>query len=357
MGMNTQQQLRYWGIAAVVFLLFMWVMGQAILPFLLGAAIAYFLDPVADWMERHGISRLAATALITAGVVLLFAAILFFAIPLVAGQIRDLASEVPDYISTLQTFLSQRFPGFLEEGSIIRRGLVSMQDTIKNGGVAVAEGILNSSLVLIDIVIILVVAPVVSFYMLLDWDRMTARVDDLIPREHLETVRDLAGKVDKVLSGFVRGQLSVCAVLGIFYAVALALVGLKFGVFVGLFAGLVSFIPFVGSITGGILSIGLAVVQFWNDPIWIAAVAIIFVVGQFFEGNVLTPNMVGGSIGLHPVWLMFALSAFGSLFGFPGLLVAVPTAAVLGVLLRFAIDEYKKGRLYQGTVQRPDAAE
>ncbi len=357
MGLNRQQQILYWGIAAIAFFALMWVLGQSLLPFLLGAAIAYFLDPVADWLENHGFSRLIATGIITVGVVLFFALFLFMVLPLLANQLSDLITEVPKYISNLQMFLTDRFPDLLEEGSSIRKGLASMQDTIRNGGISLVEGILSSSLVLIDILLILVVAPVVSFYLLLDWDKMIARIDDLIPREHLETVRSLAKKVDSVLSGFVRGQLSVCAVLGTFYAAALLIVGLKFGIFVGLFAGLISFIPFVGSITGGILSIGLAVVQFWNDPIWILVVAGIFAVGQFFEGNVLTPNMVGGSIGLHPVWLMFSLSAFGTLFGFPGLLIAVPTAAVLGVLLRFGIDEYRKGRLYKGPQTGQDAAE
>lgn len=357
MGLNTQQQMRYWGIAALAFLAFMWVMGQALLPFLMGAAIAYFLDPVADWLEEHGFSRLIATGMITAGVVIFFALVLLLILPLLADQLRALVIEVPSYVTGLQAYLTERFPEFLEEGSTLRKGLSSVEDALKQGGLALVEGILSSSLVLIDMVIILVVAPVVSFYLLLDWDKMIERIDALIPREHLETVRGLASKADKVLSGFVRGQLSVCAILGLFYSVALVIVGLKFGVFVGMFAGLISFIPFVGSITGGILSIGLAVVQFWNDPIWILAVAAIFAFGQFVEGNVLTPNMVGGSIGLHPVWLMFSLSAFGSLFGFAGLLVAVPTAAVIGVLLRFGIEEYRKGRLYRGPQMREDAAE
>ncbi|MEO0911902.1 MAG: AI-2E family transporter, partial [Pseudomonadota bacterium] len=230
MGLSTQQQVRYWGLAAVAFLAFMWVMGQALLPFLLGAAIAYFLDPLADWLEEHGFSRLVATGLITAGVVVFFATVLFFVLPLLADQLRALVTEVPSYVARFQAFLTERFPGLLEEGSSLRRGLASMEDTLKQGGIALVEGILSSSLVLIDFVIILVVAPVVSFYMLLDWDKMIARIDELIPREHVETVRTLARRSDHVLSGFVRGQLSVCAVLGAFYAFALVLVGLKFGV-------------------------------------------------------------------------------------------------------------------------------
>lgn len=356
MGLRPQQQFLYWGIAGTLFLLTLWALGQALLPFLLGAAIAYFLDPVADWLENHGFSRLAATGLITACVVLFIAGVLFFLLPALTDQLRQLISEAPGYVLNFKGFLDARFPELFGTDSLVSQGLASMGDTLRQNGLVLVEGILSSSLVVIDLVILLVVSPVVSFYLLLDWDKMIARIDDLIPREHLETVRRLARQVDMVLSGFVRGQLSVCAVLGTFYAVALVLVGLQFGVFVGLFAGLISFIPFVGSITGGVLSIGLAVVQFWNDPIWILAVAAIFVIGQFVEGNVLTPNMVGGSIGLHPVWLMFALSAFGSLFGFTGMLIAVPAAAVIGVLLRFGVLEYKRGRLYQGPPPKEDQA-
>ncbi|MEM9430344.1 MAG: AI-2E family transporter, partial [Pseudomonadota bacterium] len=332
MGLSTQEQVRYWGLATLVLFAFIWLLGDTLLPFLMGAAIAYLLDPVADWLENHGFSRLVATALITFLVVVVFAIILLLMAPVIRDQLSGLVGAVPGYIANLQAFLAER--GLLEEGSVLREGLVSMQDRLQSAGLALVEGVLSSSLVLLDAVLILVVAPVVSFYMLLDWDRMIARVDDLIPREHLTTVRRLAGEIDLVLAGFVRGQLSVCVVLGLFYALALVGVGLQFGVFVGIFAGLISFIPFVGSITGGVLSIGLAIVQFWSDPIWILVVAAIFVFGQVVEGNVLTPYMVGGSVGLHPVMLMFALTAFGAIFGFPGLLIAVPAAASIGVLAR-----------------------
>jgi predicted PurR-regulated permease PerM len=163
-------------------------------------------------------------------------------------------------------------------------------------------------------------------------------------------------ELDRVLAGFVRGQLSVCAILGAFYAVALSLIGLQFGLLIGAFAGLISFIPFVGSILGGVLSLAVAVAQFWDQPQMIAAVAAVFVAGQAAEGNFLTPKLVGGQVGLHPVWLMFALSAFGSLFGFVGLLIAVPAAAGIGVISRFLIERYKAGRLYLGSAEWQEQA-
>jgi predicted PurR-regulated permease PerM len=190
----------------------------------------------------------------------------------------------------------------------------------------------------------------VAFYLLLDWDHMIARVDAMLPRDHAPVVRRLAGEIDQVMAGFVRGQLSVCLLLGSFYSAALMLAGLQFGLVVGAVAGAITFIPYIGSLIGGILAIGLALFQFWGDWLSIALVAAIFAVGQFVEGNILTPRLVGKSVGLHPVWLLFALSAFGTVFGFVGLLVAVPVAAAMGVLTRFAISRYQDSLLYRGTI-------
>jgi predicted PurR-regulated permease PerM len=177
---------------------------------------------------------------------------------------------------------------------------------------------------------------------------MVARIDHLLPRDHAPIIRRLAGEIDAALASFVRGMGTVCLILGSFYAVALMLVGLQFGLVVGALAGLLTFIPYVGAIFGGALALGLALFQFWGDWLSIALVAAIFVSGQVIEGNFLTPRLVGSSVGLHPVWLIFALSAFGTLFGFVGMLVAVPVAAALGVIARFAVAEYQKGRLYRG---------
>ena len=196
-----------------------------------------------------------------------------------------------------------------------------------------------------------------AFYLLLDWDNMVARIDSLVPRDHAPVVRQLAGEIDRVLAAFVRGQLSVCLVLGSYYAMALMLAGLQFGLIVGAIAGAITFIPYVGALVGGILAIGLALFQFWGDWLSIGVVAAIFAAGQFLEGNVLTPKLVGKSVGLHPVWLLLALSAFGSVFGFVGMLVAVPIAASMGVLTRFAVGQYQRSLLYRGLDRDEDADE
>jgi predicted PurR-regulated permease PerM len=205
----------------------------------------------------------------------------------------------------------------------------------------------------------MVVTPVVAFYLIYDWKRMIGALDTWIPRPHYDTVRALARDVDDAIAGFVRGQSGVCLILGSFYAMALTLVGLNFGFLIGLVSGLISFIPYVGSLTGLVIGATVAIAQFWPDYASILIVIAIFLLGQFLEGYVLAPKLVGESVGLHPVWLMFALFAFGYLFGFVGLLVAVPLAAAVGVLSRFALRQYLSSPLYTGVPAieaAPDAA-
>jgi len=198
------------------------------------------------------------------------------------------------------------------------------------------------------VVVLVVIVPVVPVYLLLDWDRMIARIDELLPRDHAPTIRKLGRDIDNVLASFVRGMGTVCLILGTYYAVALMAVGLQFGLVVGFIAGLVTFIPYLGALIGGTLAIGLALFQFWGDWASIGLVAGIFALGLVPDGNFLTPKLVGSAVGLHPVWLLLALSVFGALFGFVGMLVAVPVAAALGVLARFATSQYLSSRLYTG---------
>jgi predicted PurR-regulated permease PerM len=209
---------------------------------------------------------------------------------------------------------------------------------------------------LVNILSLMVVTPIVAFYLLADWDKLVAKVDSWLPLDHAGAIRAIFIDINTAMAGFIRGQGTVCLLLGLFYALALTVAGLKFGLVIGLGAGLLSFIPYVGALVGGALAIGLALFQFWGAWGWIAAVALVFAIGQFLEGNVLTPKLVGKSVGLHPVWLIFALSTFGTLFGFTGLLVAVPVAAALGVLTRFGIAQYQASLLFKGTEDQPARA-
>ncbi|NHM21088.1 AI-2E family transporter [Tritonibacter mobilis] len=369
MALPARKQLKYWGLAAVIFAVIMWALGNVLMPFILGGAIAYIIDPLADRLERAGLSREGATAVITVGAVLIFLIMLLLIVPALINQMIDLVQTLPQAMSNLRSFAQEHFPSLFEDNSQVREALAGLWKIVQDKSVTLLQTFVGSAMSLLNIVVLLVIVPVVAVYLLVDWDRMVARIDDLLPRDHAPVVRHLAREIDRVLSSFIRGMGMVCVILGSYYAVALMLVGLNFGLAVGFVAGLVTFIPYLGAIIGGVLAIGLALFQFWGamegadgemirqgtDWLRIALVAGIFVIGQMVEGNFLTPKLVGNSVGLHPVWLLLALSVFGALFGFVGMLIAVPVAAVIGVVARFAVDQYLHSRLYQGLSHR-DAA-
>ena len=348
-----RRQILFWLGAAVTLILFLYVFSAILLPFLAGMILAYFLDPIADWLERRGLSRLAATIFILVMFVIVLVLALMLIIPVLATQLADFISRLPDYLSRLQALITSFDPEWLSDTlgvdpASLRDGLNSLVTQGVGFLSTLFVSIWSSGKTLIDLAGLFIITPVVAFYMLLDWDKMVNTVDGWIPRDRLATVRGIARDIDTAVAGFVRGQGTLCLILGILYAIGLTAVGLNFGLLIGLFAGLVSFIPYIGSLLGLVLSVGVAIVQFWPDWHWVVVVAAIFFGGQFIEGNILQPNLVGKSVGLHPVWLMFALFAFGALFGFAGLLVAVPAAAAVGVLVRFALSRYLASPLYRG---------
>jgi len=351
MALPIRDQMKYWGVAFGVILVILWFMGDVLLPFVLGSAIAYFLDPVADRLERMGLSRTMATAAITVVAILIFVIMALLVIPTLVSQALNLFAIAPDLTKRLSAFLTERFPSILEDGSTLRNSITSLGTLVQQRGGELLNTALSSAAGIINIIMLFVIVPVVAVYMLLDWDRMVAHVDSLLPRDHAQVIRRLAADIDKTLASFIRGMGTVCLVLGTYYAIALMLVGLQFGLVVGFIAGLVTFIPYLGALIGGALALGLALFQFWGDWVSIGLVAGIFVIGQVIEGNVLTPKLVGNSVGLHPVWLILSLSVFGTLFGFVGMLVAVPVAASLGVIARFAVEQYQLSLLYRGTQQ------
>ncbi|WP_170450790.1 AI-2E family transporter [Ruegeria arenilitoris] len=348
MALPVRDQFRYWGIAAAIFILLLWLLGEVLLPFVIGGAVAYFLDPVADRLENMGLSRAAATAIITVFSILAFALMILMVVPALITQLIDLVDVLPSLFQEMRAFVERQFPSLLDRESNTHQFLLSMGDTLKGKTGDILETVMASVGSAVNIVVLLVIVPVVAVYLLLDWDRMIARINDLLPRDHAPTIRKLAADIDAVLASFVRGMGTVCLILGTYYAVALMIVGLQFGLVVGFIAGLVTFIPYLGALIGGTLAIGLAMFQFWGDWASIGLVAGIFAIGQVVEGNFLTPKLVGDSVGLHPVWLLLALSVFGALFGFVGMLIAVPVAAALGVLARFGTSQYLTSRLYTG---------
>jgi predicted PurR-regulated permease PerM len=351
--MMPTRQMVFWALAVAAFALLLWLLRDILLPFVAGMAIAYLFDPLANRLEELGVRRLIAALLIVGIFALALVLLGILIVPILAGQLSALIAKLPDYVVKLQALITDPNRPWLSK--ILGEGFLDVQQStgeLVKQGVAWLAAFLASlwagGRALVSIVSLLVVTPVVAFYFIYDWPRMVAAVDGWVPRPHQETVRALGREINAAIAGFVRGQSGVCLILGAYYAVALTLAGLNFGLLIGLVAGVITFIPYVGTLTGLVVGLSVAVAQFWPEYGSILIVLGIFLIGQFVEGNLLAPKLVGERVGLHPVWLIFALLAFGYLFGFVGLLVAVPLAATIGVLVRFALQRYRESSLYTG---------
>jgi predicted PurR-regulated permease PerM len=360
-AMRVEWQVGFWIGAFALFMLMLWLFSGVLLPFAAALVIGYLLDPVVGALQKMGVGRAPATLLILTVLILVVVLIFVLIVPVLAHQLAEFVKSLPDILSKLQSLivaagesLAKDYGGvFLERFGLQGTNAPDIRASVNDlfGQAARFSGsFLNSLLArgvaLISLVSLIVVTPVVAFYILLDWPKMIAAVDGLVPPRYRPTVHQLARDIDRAIAGFLRGQSLVCFFLGAWYGLGLTLVGVNFGFLIGISAGFLSFIPYVGSLTALVLGTIVAVVQGW--PHWnLPALALgVVLTGQFLEGNVLAPKLVGDSVGLHPVWLMFALLAFGSLFGFVGLIVAVPLSAAGGVLLRFAMSRYRASALY-----------
>ncbi|HWV53228.1 AI-2E family transporter [Pseudorhodoplanes sp.] len=351
--LTLRRQLIFWTGALVVFILLLWLLGDVLMPFIAGMALAYLLDPLVRQVQRLGLSRAIASVVVVLIFISLIALALILLVPVLAEQIADFVARVPHYVERLRQVVNEASQGWV--GKYIGE---KMPEAQKSAGTVAATaaswaGSFLGSLwtggrALVSVLSLVVITPIVAFYLLLDWPRMLQTVDSWTPIHHRETVRGLAREMDNAIAGFVRGQAIVCMILGTFYAVALMLMGVNFGLLIGITAAILGFAPYVGTITGFLLAVGVATAQFWPDWHMPAMAAAVFLVGQFVEGNILQPQLVGKEIGLHPVWLMFSLIAFAYLFGFVGLLVAVPVAAAIGVLVRFLLRQYMASSYYTG---------
>ncbi|WP_237154646.1 AI-2E family transporter [Oryzibacter oryziterrae] len=351
--MKLRNTLLFWMGFALLFCIFLYLFSSILLPFVAGMALAYLLDPLADRLEALGLSRVLATLFILAVFVVTAVVLLILMLPVLSDQLYGLITHLPDIFNRLQKFVtaqagSKLFKVLHVSPADVKSSLGDMVSSGASWASSLLTSLLSGGQALMGLASLLLVTPVVAFYMLLDWDHMIRKIDSWLPLDHQETIRALAREMDDGVSNFVRGQVTVSTLLGLFYAISLSIAGLRFGLLVGLFAGLISFIPYVGSMGGGLLAIGIAVMQFWPDYTSITIIIAIFAVGQFIEGNILQPKFIGSHVGLHPVWLMFALFAFGNLFGFVGMLVAVPAAAAMAVLVRFGIGKYLASSFYRG---------
>jgi predicted PurR-regulated permease PerM len=351
--------LAFWIALLAIVVATVVLLREILLPFVAGMVLAYLLDPLANRLERLGMNRLFATLAIMGLFIVVVVVLIVLAVPIVVAELTDFVERFPVYVRQVGELAND--PGRPWLRKIVGDGLVSAERSINELATLGADwfaaflrSVWSGGRALISVFSLSVVTPVVACYLVYDWNRMIATVDTSVPPARRDAVRALAREIDDTISGFVRGQSTLCLILGLFYAAALSLIGLHHAVFIGLAAGFISFVPYLGSLTGLVASTCVAIAQFW--PRWplIALVPVIFFAGQSLADYVLSPYLVGRRVNLNPVWLLFALFAFGYLFGFVGLLIAVPLAAALGVLMRFAMKQYFASPFYAtGAVSPP----
>ena len=324
----------------------LWNISDILAPFILGGILAYLLDPMADKMESFGVPRLltALTVSLFALFVLMTTAILV--IPIIFEQINQIIGFIPYITSEIYLVMQKGFK-VLNLGEVEDIDLVNLSKNLNEVSPIFAKSIFNSSFAILDFIFLLMVTPIVAIYLLVDWDKIIKEVEKVIPRRLEPTISQIVIEMHKTVASFLRGQFSVCIILAIFYAASLTALGLEYGLLVGLFSGLISFIPLIGAILGGLVALVVSLAQFWQTPEWVGVVLIIFLFGQVLEGNLLTPRLVGKSVKLHPLWIIFSVTCFGSLMGWVGVILAVPSAACIAVLVRFSLKIYFETDFYK----------
>lgn len=350
---SVDRQAAFWLVVAAASLFLLWMLGDILLPFVVGAAIAYFLNPLADRLSQTGIGRAPAAVLIILLFVLLLLAAIILLGPLVFDQLRQLAETLPADLRRLQVILdgwaqSVFGAGYEEINKSFERGLSGLAESWTGSMTWALKEVWSRGLALVNLLSLLLITPIVAFYLLADWPEVVDRVDRSLPRDHAPTIRRLAGEVNAAVSAFVRGQGTICLILAAIYSIGLSLIGVRYGLVIGLAVGAISFVPFVGWALGLAIAGAIAAAQAWPDFALLAKVAVLFAATSVLDTAVLSPKIVGPRVGLHPVWLIFAVLAFGSLMGLVGVLVAVPVAAAIAVLVRFAIGLYLESPIYRG---------
>jgi len=351
--MSVRRQVIFWTVVALVFVVLVWGLRSILLPFAAGLATAYFLDPLVNRVERLGAGRTVATSLVTGLFFLAIVAVIALLAPILQEQVMQLVHSLPGYLQRLRELLTpildrvrDAFPAAGEQSN--RETLMAVTENAAGLLGKILNGILGSGLALFNLLSLFFITPVVAFYLLRDWDGIIHRVHSWLPRQHAPVIREQASKIDDALAGFLRGQAMVCMIQAVLYSVGLSAIGLKFGLIVGILTGMATFIPYVGNLLGIVTSTVLTLLQFGPDPVQLGLVWGLFLVIQTLESLYLTPKLVGERVGLHPVWVIFALMAGGALLGFLGVLIAVPVAAAIGVLVRFGLDRYLQSRLFHG---------
>jgi len=350
---TVRRDVAIWLAILAIFTGLLWLFGEILLPFILGMAIAYVVDPVVGWLAGHRLSRGTAAGVLIGSSFVAGLVALAVVVPVLIEQAGALLARAPEIVAGAYEKITLVTEGALRAVGVGPRGevpalLVRAGQRVEEVLAAGAAAMLGRGIALVNLLGLLAVTPVVAFYLLRDWPRIIAQVDDWLPRDYADTIRSQACEMDRVLAGFARGAALVSAGLAVFYGVALSVVGLDFGLLIGFTAGALSFVPYLGALVGFGTSVGMALIQFWPDWVRIMLVGGIFVVGNVVSDYIVTPRIVGDRINVHPLWMLFGVFAGAALFGFAGVLAAVPACAVIGVLARFAIQQYKVSAFYRG---------
>lgn len=351
-----------WKIWATVigFGLFVYATRGVLLPFIVGFAVAYLLDPVADRLEEWKFPRWLAAASIIVVFFLAATGLILAMAPLVQSQLADIAQNLPGYVSKVRELAESSLSSIVDNLDLgTRQDTDSLIAAATEKGVAklggMFEGLISGGLAIFNLLSLLVISPVIAFFLLRDWDLIVERVDGWLPRRQEPVIKEQLTKIDMALAGFVRGQTMVCLIMGTLYAIGWTVVGLDYGLILGIIAGILGFIPFAGTFFALIIALLVGLGQWGPDLVNLGFVAGVFVLVQALEGAVLTPRLIGSRVGLHPAWVMFAIFAGGELMGFVGILIAVPAAAVIAVMVRFGLDQYLASSAYGAEVEPAQA--
>jgi predicted PurR-regulated permease PerM len=350
--MQIKQSTIQWTLIFSVFFLAIYLVSSVLMPFIFGAIIAYFLDPVTDKLQLKGLSRNRSTIIILSIFVGILVGIFALVGPLLIDQISGLFDKIPEYLAQLEkehgesvkALVNQYAPEFQVQA---QDAAVQYSSQLLKISTTLLGGFIASSTSILSFLSLVFISPIVAYYLLRDWDIIVKKIDELLPRTNVSKIRKNLTKIDKIISAYIRGQVTVCLIMSIIYSVNLTLVGLNYSLAIGFLTGVLTFIPYVGMTVGALTGLIVAYMQFGFE-IGFAWVVVAFLLGNLLEGNFITPKIVGESVELHPAWIIFALLAGGATLGFTGVLIAIPAAAVIGVLTRSSVETYKQSGLYLG---------
>ena len=346
----------FWGIILLLAGLFLHAISSILLPFVVGMMVAYFLDPAADWLEKRKCSRLMATSILTLSFFLVFGLVTVALTPVLYSQFMGLMAALPGYMENLRELITPYAEQVL--AYVYAQPEAETQEALNQASASVflalkdfILGLFATGGAVLNVFTLIFLTPVVTFYMLRDWDVMVQKVDNLLPREHVDTIREQLQAINHTIAGYLRGQVNVCLVLSVYYVAALSSVGLKYAMLVGVLSGLISFVPFVGALVSLTTAMLIAYFQFGIGAIFLGVLAV-YGFGLILENNILVPKLIGDKVGLHPAWVIFGMLAGGALLGFVGILISLPLTAIIGVLARFAAERYLESSFYAGPKKR-----